>query len=540
MPRRLNVDPADIVVFLGPSLPVEEARRTLGARYLGPARCGDVLRALRLRPRVIAVVDGLFAATPAVWHKEILLALDRGVAVFGASSMGALRAAELAPFGMVGIGKIFEAYRDGTYTDDDEVALVHGPAAFGYRALSDAMVNIRATVTRAVESGIIQAVSGDRVVARAKSTFFEQRSLHAAIEQAWADDPLAEEPMRLREFVERGGYVDQKRLDALALLRHLAGHRPALPNRKPGAHRTSLVLKLHRDVMIGPFESPEPDLPREEAVAHEALELGRLYPLLFRLAQLMALVHASSSGCREEEGGEDAAGVFSRDDFGLGPIARSRRWAAARDLDANGYSAFVDRLGVIRRALDAHSRSLGRHEAGRRDNEFVLSVLRLDEVYRDLRPAGVAAGTRTTTAVLRAARRAGGTEFGLYRRIARLWAIADEKTQAAGIQPLESPQSLSDEFRRKRHLERRKDALAWQQANDLNHAGYVDLVMKDARLSLVLNAPQPFVVGFLHASEPACWLLDAIRLTGLYGRAAARLKRSRGSIQVEPFGGQDE
>jgi hypothetical protein len=524
MPLRLNVDPADIVVFLGPSLPVEEARRTLGARYLGPARCGDVLRALRLRPRVIAVVDGLFAATPAVWHKEILLALDRGVAVFGASSMGALRAAELAPFGMVGIGKIFEAYRDGTYTDDDEVALVHGPAAFGYRALSDAMVNIRATVARAVESGIIRAASGDRVVACAKSTFFEQRSLHAAIEQAWADDPRAEEPMRLREFVERGGYVDQKRLDALALLRHLARHRPALPGRKSGAHRTSLVLKLHRDVMIGPFESPEPDLPREEAVAHEALELGRLYPLLSRLAQLMAVVHASSPGGREAEIGEDAAGVFSRDDFGLGPSARPRRWAAARDLDAAGRTAFVARLGVIRGALDAHARRRGRREAGRRHDEFLLSVLRLHEAYRDLRPAGVATPARTTAAVLRAARRARGTEFGLYRRIARLWAVADEKMDGAGIQPPESPQSLSDDFRRKRNLECRKDVLAWQRAHDLDHAGYVDLVMRDARLSLLLNAPQPFVVGFLHPSEPACWLLDAIRLAGLYGRIAARLK----------------
>ena len=105
----------DIVVFLGPSLSIDQARRTLPALYLGPARCGDVLRARRLSPRAIAIVDGVFASTPAIWHKEILLALEDGIAVFGASSMGALRAAELVPFGMVGIGRIFEAYRDGVY-----------------------------------------------------------------------------------------------------------------------------------------------------------------------------------------------------------------------------------------------------------------------------------------------------------------------------------------------------------------------------------------------------------------------------------------
>lgn len=39
-----------------------------------------------------------------------------------------LRAAELHSFGMEGVGRILESYRDGILTDDDEVALVHGPA----------------------------------------------------------------------------------------------------------------------------------------------------------------------------------------------------------------------------------------------------------------------------------------------------------------------------------------------------------------------------------------------------------------------------
>ena len=128
------MDATDIVVFLGPSLPPGEARRTLPARYLPPARCGDVLRIRRLKPRAIALIDGLFETTAAVWHKEILLALEDGIAVLGASSMGALRAAELEPYGMTGVGAIFEAFRDGVYTDDDDVALLHGSASAGYPA----------------------------------------------------------------------------------------------------------------------------------------------------------------------------------------------------------------------------------------------------------------------------------------------------------------------------------------------------------------------------------------------------------------------
>ena len=239
----------DIVVFLGPSLSVDEARTTLPARYLGPARCGDVLRARRLSPRAIAIVDGVFARTAAIWHKEILLALEDGISVFGASSMGALRAAELVPFGMVGIGRIFEAYRDGLYTDDDEVALLHGPADSAYREMSEAMVNIRATVAHAVSSGVIRPDSGERVIRCAKDTFYQVRSLGAAIEAAWAGDPHAEEARRFRRFIANGGYVNQKRLDALELLTRLRTRHDAACSHASGAsHQLHPEAALRNDV----------------------------------------------------------------------------------------------------------------------------------------------------------------------------------------------------------------------------------------------------------------------------------------------------
>ena len=68
-------------------------------------------------------LDGYYYTVPSVTHKELLYALDAGVRVIGASSLGALRAVELAPFGRDGAGKVFEAYRSGTLDGDDEVAL---------------------------------------------------------------------------------------------------------------------------------------------------------------------------------------------------------------------------------------------------------------------------------------------------------------------------------------------------------------------------------------------------------------------------------
>ena len=61
------------------------------------------------RPAVIGIIDGYFEIVPTVWHKEILWAMAQGIHVFGAASIGALRAAELDAFGMRGIGRIYEA-----------------------------------------------------------------------------------------------------------------------------------------------------------------------------------------------------------------------------------------------------------------------------------------------------------------------------------------------------------------------------------------------------------------------------------------------
>ena len=81
------------------------------SRY-GPVALGSVYRAVEAGYRRIGIVDGLFGNFPAVWHKEILFAIASGVEVSGAASMGALRAAELSRFGMIGSGRIYRMFTD--------------------------------------------------------------------------------------------------------------------------------------------------------------------------------------------------------------------------------------------------------------------------------------------------------------------------------------------------------------------------------------------------------------------------------------------
>lgn len=204
---------SDPVIFTGPTLSAEAVAAELDAICLPPASQGDIYRASLDQPWAIGLVDGYFERVPAVWHKEILWALSRGIHVFGAASMGALRAAELSSFGMIGVGAIFEAFRDGELEDDDEVAVVHADAEHGYRQMSMPMVDIRATLAAAGRAGILRPDHCVELVAAMKALHYPERSELALIERARAPgvaDALA--------AWLPSGRVPQKRLDALKMI----------------------------------------------------------------------------------------------------------------------------------------------------------------------------------------------------------------------------------------------------------------------------------------------------------------------------------
>jgi hypothetical protein len=187
-----------LIAFLGPSLSARDAKRAApGVKLLPPARQGDVWRALEQRPKAIALIDGVFESVPSVWHHELRAALASGVAVFGGSSMGALRAAELAPLGMLGVGQIFRWYRDGALTDDGAVALLHADAEHGWRALTVPLVNVMATAQQ------LPKREAARLVRLARDVFYQRRS--------WPD--------LFRRFGRTLPIVDQKALDAAECLR---------------------------------------------------------------------------------------------------------------------------------------------------------------------------------------------------------------------------------------------------------------------------------------------------------------------------------
>jgi hypothetical protein len=180
------------------------------------------------------IIDGRFDQELAVWHKEVLWALAHGIRVYGAASMGALRAAELAAFGMVGVGPIFEDYRQGVLEDDDEVAVAHEGSEGGFRPLSEAMVDIRATLLRAEAEGVIGAPTRERLISAGKALFYPQRSLAAVL--AAEPDPTRE-TLQLRRWLRESptAPVAQKRQDAEAVLRRVVADAATFDAGRPTA-----------------------------------------------------------------------------------------------------------------------------------------------------------------------------------------------------------------------------------------------------------------------------------------------------------------
>ena len=204
----------EIVVFLGPSLPLPEAARILDARYLPPAGRGDIPAAVRDGAKIICLIDGVFFQECSVGHREILDAVRKGVRVIGASSMGALRASELDTLGMEGVGEIYRWYRDGTITSDDEVALIFDPGS-GY-ALSVPLVNIRYILGLAANGGLIDPDTGRVLLELARSLYFPDRTWDGIKKLAYSklDHGTVDKFMAFAETAP-----DLKRNDAIAALR---------------------------------------------------------------------------------------------------------------------------------------------------------------------------------------------------------------------------------------------------------------------------------------------------------------------------------
>ncbi|MBI2257050.1 MAG: hypothetical protein HYU58_20690 [Proteobacteria bacterium] len=205
------------LVFAGPSLYRVAPERLAGIDLRPPVGKGDLLAAIRAGATAIGIIDGTFEYGASVWHKEILFAIRQGVAVFGAASMGALRAVECSDFGMIGIGRVFADYATGRRRSDGDVAMVHAPAPLGYKPLTETLVDMDETLARLLTAGKIDADMAHRLGKAASARHFKDRTWPQVLTAAGIEGAEEDELSALL----RANRVSIKTEDALALIDHM-------------------------------------------------------------------------------------------------------------------------------------------------------------------------------------------------------------------------------------------------------------------------------------------------------------------------------
>lgn len=335
-----------IHLFVGPTLPAETVAQLLpGANVCPPIRHGDLLRVDPGSGDVVAIVDGHFDAP--IRHKEILDVLARGVHVCGASAVGALRAAELHPFGMLGIGTIFEMLVSGEIEGDDEVSLAHTGADDGYRPLGEALVDIRRHCRQALDAGVVDEDDVHAITAAAGALAYDQRDYAGVLAAAGGRGLDAATSAAYLAFVAREGR-NARLDDALALVDHL--RRPGLPE----LHESFELAETHwfhmwRYARRGWQDSAEPFIT-DRVVLNFVRIAARDYPAFHERVALEELggFHAEQLGLDVPDAGElverfrAQAGLRSKDAW----VA----WCAERQLRTDELQSSLLRRARLRAA----------------------------------------------------------------------------------------------------------------------------------------------------------------------------------------------
>jgi TfuA protein len=213
------------IIFLGPSLTHEKARKILDAEYRPPAKKGDFLRFTMPTDglTVVGLVDGYFLQDYPPSPIEIYqLIIRKNTVVIGSASLGALRAVELEKFGMIGVGKIFELYKKGIVNADDEVAVTFTEEPQSLQ--SEAMIDIRFNLFIAKRKGIIDEITKKIVARVAKSVYFPYRNYEDILDKTKIMHPELEHGLESFRAYMRNNRRSLKEKDAIRLVEYIKAY----------------------------------------------------------------------------------------------------------------------------------------------------------------------------------------------------------------------------------------------------------------------------------------------------------------------------
>ena len=250
-----------------------------------------------------------------------------------------------------GVGRIFAAYRDGELEADDEVAVLHGPAEVGHAVVTEALVNVRATLDRARAERVLSPPEADELLDAARSVHYRERTWEMLLDRLARPTSAA----RLRSWLPRGR-VDRKLADALELLDRLA----AFVAEDPPPLRATFPFAWTDawDALHGGIGQGHAD---EDVLDELRLQVDRLPTIRGRRC-------CACWPARKPSGpASTSAGAVMRDArerlrarLGLWRRADLERWLHAAELDVGGFEALVEDE-ALREWLEARAGSARWH-----------------------------------------------------------------------------------------------------------------------------------------------------------------------------------
>lgn len=209
-----------VIIYTGLSLSFDEAKSILDSNgdieviYKRPIKRGDLIHDIKENPDIIGIIDGVFHQNSAVGHREILDVMKRGIKVFGASSMGALRASELDSLGMEGIGYCYNEYASGNITSDDDVAVMLDSETL--ESLSVPLISMDYVFTNAVVENIITPDEKEELIRITKETYYPKRNYAKTLSESGLNE---NKKAKLVDFIRTS--KDIKKEDAKELILHI-------------------------------------------------------------------------------------------------------------------------------------------------------------------------------------------------------------------------------------------------------------------------------------------------------------------------------
>ena len=217
-----------IIVFCGPTISHDEASKILPADFRPPVKHGDLISCVYAdQPDVIVVIDGAAMGNLAVWHNEINDALNQGVTVYGCSAMGAIRAVEMTPWGMRGVGEVYNLIADGTIEADDEVLCDFTVTDDGkYQKKTMTVVNLRSILAEAVKASILNQNQADECLKTVQAMFYLDRTVAGMITSCREKGVLSHDESQALDRLIVHCPTDIQKRDAVACLETIRELRP--------------------------------------------------------------------------------------------------------------------------------------------------------------------------------------------------------------------------------------------------------------------------------------------------------------------------